>query len=88
MLGINEASFDASHNGVWSVVDANETTAELEIAIPELPASETAVLEFDASVVFDSAEPIDVTNTATVESETPDSNPGNDSAQVITSLGQ
>ena len=57
MLGVNEASFDASHNGVWSLVDANETTAELEIAIPALPASETAVLEFDASVVFDSAEP-------------------------------
>jgi hypothetical protein len=88
MLGVNEASFEATHSGMWTLVDATNTTAELEVKIADLPAGETAILEFVASVVFDSADPIDVTDTVTVESETPDTNPANDTAQLVTAVGQ
>ena len=88
MLGVNVASFEATHNGMWTLVDATNTTADIEVKIADLPAGETAVLEFVASVVFDSADPVDVTDTVSVESETPDTNPANDTAQLVTTVGQ
>ncbi len=75
-------------NGMWTLVDATNTTADIEVKIADLPAGETAILKFVASVVFNSADPIDVTDTVTVESETPDTNPANDTAQLVTTVGQ
>ena len=85
-IGVNEGSFMSTHQGTWTLIDATNTTADLRAEIPLLPASETATLSFSVATVFDAVGAVELTDTASVESDLADPNPTNDSVEVVTPI--
>lgn len=78
-----EPAFSASHDGEWTLGPVTGTSAKMKAAIPSLPATETAILEFAVEVRVDPP-PLEIrlVDTAKVSSDLEDSNPQNDTVTL------
>jgi hypothetical protein len=87
LISVPEATFSATHGGVWSLGQVTPSSAELEATIPVLPATEHAVLEFAVLVQVDfTTLQAELKNTASVTSDTVELDPSNNSVVVTTLL--